>query len=805
MVPLKLSLKNFLSYGENTQALDFRDFSIACLSGRNGHGKSALIDALTWALWGRCRVKNKDEVIKRGASEAQVELEFESEGNTYRILRSITKKKGTSQGTVDLQVLDEGEGSFKPLDQGAKTQNTIEKILKMDYNSFICSSFILQGMADEFTKRTPAERKEVLSRILELDEYETLTKKARDRAQEAGAAAAALEGEASRIEGEISQKEEHEKKLGQLRSEEASVSESIAGFEKMTGGLIAEFESLRAKLETLSRLGRERDESAAAHGKTAEELRVLRESIGRDREIVAREAEILKAFGEYEAARETERVLNEKLLRKSDLEKELGSLSASSEKEKSKIEQRAAELEARIAGNRKIIRGTEEIISRQKDIEAGYGRLRQAIESDASLNEKKAEAEAIRSGMSETERKIGEKRAELETKAKELAAKVRELESKASLSGRLTQELAVLRASIAGCEELSKKAEAVREELKRAGGEKQAAQARQSELEKRKAEEREKLHVLASAGEDKHCPLCESPLEEEARAALVEKLGAVIAGLDESIARTRSDVQALGEREESLRNEEAALDARVGRLPSLHRELGEKERSLSESEAASRTLEETKKLFDEASASVKDGSYRKEFEAVLAELAQKRAALGYDEERHNEIKKEVESLRRYETENELLKKDLTRKGEAESEIGSAEKELGPLRASLDGGRYGEEFRERMNALGAELEGLGYDGEEHGRIRETLRRLEPGAGEKELLERAKLSLGIRESEEKKLASRAEEEKQKLGKLEAEIRGLEGIENLAREIKEKMSAAGERTESLKKQKEGLLMDI
>ena len=160
MVPLTLSVRNFLSYGENTSTLDFRDFSIACLSGRNGHGKSALIDALTWALWGKCRVKNKEEVIKRGASESHVELEFESEGNRYRILRTISKKKGGSQGSIDLQVFDGGSGSYRPLDQGAKAQVTIEKILNMDYNSFICSSFILQGIADEFRRgRPPRERR----------------------------------------------------------------------------------------------------------------------------------------------------------------------------------------------------------------------------------------------------------------------------------------------------------------------------------------------------------------------------------------------------------------------------------------------------------------------------------------------------------------------------------------------------------------------------------------------------------------------------------------------------------------------
>ncbi|HKQ33140.1 MAG TPA: AAA family ATPase, partial [Thermodesulfobacteriota bacterium] len=348
MVPHKLSVKNFLSYGENTSTLDFRDFTIACLSGRNGHGKSALIDALTWALWGRCRVKNKEEVIKRGASDAQVELEFESEGNTYRILRSIAKKKGGSQGTLDLQVFDESAGSFKPLDQGAKAQGVIEKILKMDYNSFICSSFILQGMADEFTKRTPAERKEVLSKILELDEYETLTRKAREHAQASDASVTALEAEAARIETEIAQKDDYEKKLAQLRSEEESVSVDMAGFETIRAGLIAEFESVKAKLDTLSRLGREREESITQRGRLEEDLQVIRESISKDREIVAREAEILKAFGEFESARERDRILNEKQLKRSNLEKEIERLSGSIEKEKAKLEQKAKELSSRI-------------------------------------------------------------------------------------------------------------------------------------------------------------------------------------------------------------------------------------------------------------------------------------------------------------------------------------------------------------------------------------------------------------------------------------------------------------------------
>ena len=50
MIPLKLTLSNFLCYRENVETLDFAGVHVACLCGGNGHGKSALLDSITWAL-----------------------------------------------------------------------------------------------------------------------------------------------------------------------------------------------------------------------------------------------------------------------------------------------------------------------------------------------------------------------------------------------------------------------------------------------------------------------------------------------------------------------------------------------------------------------------------------------------------------------------------------------------------------------------------------------------------------------------------------------------------------------------------
>ncbi|HWP29631.1 MAG TPA: AAA family ATPase, partial [Chloroflexota bacterium] len=71
MIPISLRLRNFMCYTEVHEPLHFDGIRVACISGANGHGKSALFDAITWALWGQCRARSDDELIHTGRSEAE--------------------------------------------------------------------------------------------------------------------------------------------------------------------------------------------------------------------------------------------------------------------------------------------------------------------------------------------------------------------------------------------------------------------------------------------------------------------------------------------------------------------------------------------------------------------------------------------------------------------------------------------------------------------------------------------------------------------------------------------------------------
>ncbi len=184
MIPKKLRLKNFLSYGSDTQELDFNLFQLAVLTGENGAGKSSLIEAIPFCIWGEGRESNR-ELLRKGAQEARLELEFELQNNIYLITRILTHGKSNVSQQLEFAIYDRSIDNFRTLTQ-AKLKDTeaeIQKRIGISYETFINSAFFAQGKADLFVKNGPTDRRRVLSEILGLSHYEELSQKARDAAR----------------------------------------------------------------------------------------------------------------------------------------------------------------------------------------------------------------------------------------------------------------------------------------------------------------------------------------------------------------------------------------------------------------------------------------------------------------------------------------------------------------------------------------------------------------------------------------------------------------------------------------------
>src|ERR671938_76091 len=113
MIPIRLQLRNFMCYTDVHAPLLFAGFQLACLSGQNGHGKSALLDAVTWALWGKSRARTADELIHTAgaAIEMEVVFEFLLAGGCYRVIRKRSRR-GRGQTVLELAARQSDSGEF---------------------------------------------------------------------------------------------------------------------------------------------------------------------------------------------------------------------------------------------------------------------------------------------------------------------------------------------------------------------------------------------------------------------------------------------------------------------------------------------------------------------------------------------------------------------------------------------------------------------------------------------------------------------------------------------------------------------
>jgi exonuclease SbcC len=212
MIPISLKVFNFLPYRDIDPIL-FDGIHLACLTGNNGAGKSSLLDAITFALWGKARARRDDDLVHVGQEEMYVQLDFEQEDTTYRVVRK--RKAGKrGQGQLDLFVIQD-DGSLRTITEPSMrdTQIKIDEILRLDYETFVHSAFLQQGKADAFTTKTPAERKKILSDILGMVQWETYEEAAKARLKDLDSLVDSIDGALNSIREELAQEPQYKRDL----------------------------------------------------------------------------------------------------------------------------------------------------------------------------------------------------------------------------------------------------------------------------------------------------------------------------------------------------------------------------------------------------------------------------------------------------------------------------------------------------------------------------------------------------------------------------------------------------------------
>lgn len=427
MIPLHLRIAGFLSYHDPVE-LDFDAINLACISGHNGAGKSSLLDAFTWSLFGEARGKGTDVInLSQDVKAAEVALTFEYEGNVYRVQRTLPRGKST---VLEFQVLD-GErkaeggkqgaegGIWRPLTEKTtrETQARIEHTLQLDYETFINASFFLQGKADQFTQKKASDRKSVLSAILGLEVWETYKERTAERRKAIERDVDEIDGRIAEIDAELAEEDVRRARLQELETNLKQLSETRAAQEKTLTTIKNAAAVLDGQRKVLAALEKSLAGARASLAGTESKLAEKQSELTEYADLVTRAKEIESAYKAWQKTRADVEKMDGVAAQFREHDEKRQPLLREIEVERVKLEQEAGELSRqRLAISdqvSEIVSFEDQLRGAQTSLEEAEAKVKERGELDASRNEArerqaalKVENETLRAQMDELKSRI---------------------------------------------------------------------------------------------------------------------------------------------------------------------------------------------------------------------------------------------------------------------------------------------------------------------------------------------------------------------------------------------------------------
>lgn len=465
MIPLKLTLNNFMCY--RYAELDMSHIQLACLSGDNGAGKSALLDAITWVLWNEARVRGADELITMGEVEMSISLTFEVANQLYNVIRKRNRKAGSS--ILELQIRNEKSGWTRISESGIPaTQRKIIEIIKMSHDTFINSAYLQQGKADEFTRKTATQRKEILCDILGLSYYDELEKKAKESARAADTIRKNLEEKLREIEQELAKRpifeeEFHDaQKLVLLGQRQIAEQEKVLEERKNIKGIL---DTLQTQLENadkrLQNSNRELDGIRRKIEETQRHLKIAQQ-------VIDRRAEIEKGYQDYQVAHQAEFKISQKQKEYFELDKKRQRLEILIERAKTGLENERKNATSQLSEQTALAKA---LAALQSESVVLHNDLDKAVKAFEEMEQTKKEQAVLREEMAAQQTEVKRLEREMEV-LKKKAEQVPKPGDKCDRCGTILDEsarehtLEEYRTAYRECQTQAKEAKTLQEQVK---------------------------------------------------------------------------------------------------------------------------------------------------------------------------------------------------------------------------------------------------------------------------------------------------------------------------------------------------
>jgi len=735
MIPLELTLLNFLSYREAT--LDFRGLHTACICGKNGSGKSGLLEAIAWSLWGESRAASEDDLIHIGTSEVRVDFVFSKDSQTYRVIRS---RQRSGPSTLEFQV--QTAAGFRSLTAGKMraTQQLITRHLLLDYETFVNSAYLRQGGSDEFMLKGPTDRKQILAKLLGLDQYDSLAELLKERSR-------VLKGQVDLLARRLSEMERE-------RLSTSAIALELAKLEKETAALSAVQNAARQQLQSWQTLWQEQQTQQQQLSWLRSQHRSVKEECDRrEQELTAattkqREIESLletksaisEAYTRFQHLQEREEVFAAKFQAHQAAQAQLQELLARKAAAFGELQKQRSKSQAQLEALCQQEQELQLTLSQQSEVEAGLQQLRQARDRLAYLDRLQLQVAPLLRRRQQLESQLERDRAYLSAKLEELQASFRQISEERSRAPQLQEAAQEIQHQIQQLEKQRTYQQRVLEKGQERRHFMERLQADQRSYETQLGELNQKIQMLngtrttASTDECKEnestsaalsdhfgvCPLCDRPLDSIGAALVQQKHICQQQEILERLWVVREQLATSDREIQILRTEYQELEEQLRQLTPALEKRGELQARLDVKRESLVRLQALRSEATKIEQSLSTGEYAAPLQAELNSISERLHALNYDEKDHALVKGQVNRWRWAEIKLTEIKAALKRQKQINTQRPELEVQIAQLNHSIEQLEQTSDLQRQIESTERDISSLGYNLDEHNSLRAALR-------------------------------------------------------------------------------------
>ncbi|WP_293342747.1 SbcC/MukB-like Walker B domain-containing protein [Microcoleus sp. CAWBG58] len=750
MIPIQLTLKNFLSYRE--AALDFRGLHTACICGPNGAGKSSLLEAIAWSLWGSCRSDTEDDIIHIGEIDVRVDFTFSTGGQIYRVIRN--RRRGQS-GSLEFQVSMNSaatqEGlSFRTLtDKGLRnTQQKILEHIKLDYDTFINSAYLRQGRADEFMLKKPIERKQVLANLLKLDRYDTLSEQAKEKARDFKAKVEVLKHGLQTTQEQLQQSQA-------IASEQIQLQQATDLLQQQQQADTASLQQLQLQHHNRQTWQKLLAGHQQQHYNISQECRRLQQELAAAKRqqhelqaLLAQENEITAGIAYFQSLQATEESLAAKFKAHQQAQNQRQNLQEQQRQELSLLQNKIQQLQVQLDVLEQDEKDVLDVLKQQPEVDKGLAQLQAARSRLNELEQLQLQVSPLLQQQQQAQTKLDRAHAGLTARLAEIKRQVQVQQQKRQ--PQLQQQISAIAHQIVQLENKRVYQERVREKGQERHSFLENLQAKSRDYQTRLAEIDQKLQLLrksneaeTSAGEGKaaefaetqqvnsplivrdanfgNCPLCDRPLDEHYWNLVVTKHHSQQQEIWNQLWVVREQL-AVSEREiQVLRHEYRELEQELAPYQELRERRSHLQAQLDSLGQDETRLQSMRQDAAEIERLLRTGEYGSDDLRELQQIEQQLQQLNYSDRSHSLARSDEKRLRWAEIKQAQIKDAQQKLNKINSRRPDLQAQLAAVQQQFEQQKNSSEIQQQILSLNRYIAEVGYNLEQHEHVRSEMRK------------------------------------------------------------------------------------